>query len=81
MRLSTDYKHSQLLALSDPVEFPSNHPSIVLLRKILTEFRDDELEHLDTAIANDSQQAPIHAMLSAIIAVGCKSAIAVTERV
>jgi ubiquinone biosynthesis monooxygenase Coq7 len=71
----------QLKSISDPVEFPSNHPSIVLLRKILTEFRDDELEHLDTAIANDSQKAPIHALLSAVIAGGCKVAIAATERV
>ena len=73
--------HSQLKSISDPVTFPSNHPSIVLLRKILTEFRDDELEHLDTAIENDSQKAPIHALLSAVIAGGCRVAIAATERV
>lgn len=53
----------------------------MLLRKILTEFRDDELEHLDTAIANDSQKAPIHALLSAVVAGGCRVAIAATERV
>lgn len=72
---------SQLRSISDPATFPSNHPSIVLLRKILAEFRDDELEHLDTAIENDSQKAPIHALLSAVIAGGCKVAIAATERV
>jgi len=58
-----------------------DHPSIPLLEKILTEFRDDELEHLDTAVANESQQAPAYALLSAVIAGGCRWAIGATSRV
>lgn len=70
---------SQLDSLSEA--FPDDHPSIPLLRKVLAEFRDDELEHLDTAILNESQQAPAYALLSAIIAGGCRLAIGTTEKV
>ena len=38
-------------------------------------FRDDELEHLDIAVANDSQKAPAHALLSSVVGAGCKVAI------
>ncbi|GAA5862540.1 hypothetical protein JCM8547_002097 [Rhodosporidiobolus lusitaniae] len=61
-------------------DFP-DHPSIPLLEKILVEFRDDELEHLDTAIANESQQAPAYSLLSAVIAGGCRWAIKTTEKI
>ncbi|CEQ39291.1 SPOSA6832_00801, partial [Sporobolomyces salmonicolor] len=61
-------------------DFP-DHPSIPLLEKILVEFRDDELEHLDTAIENESQQAPAYALLSAVIAGGCRWAIGATSRI
>lgn len=55
--------------------------SVELLRSVLIEFRDDELEHLDTAVENDSQQAPAHALLSAVVAYGCKGAIEIAKRV
>lgn len=71
--------HSQVEALLST--FPASHPSITLLRKILTEFRDDELEHLDTAVENESQQAPHHALLSALIAAGCRGAIGVSGKI
>ncbi|KAL8276749.1 hypothetical protein RQP46_010858 [Phenoliferia psychrophenolica] len=78
-----EHYDSQVRALSNEADFPTAdlHPSIALLRGIVAEFRDDELGHLDTAIQNDSQLAPAHALLSAVIGVGCKAAIAVTERV
>lgn len=56
------------------------HPSLELLRNIVQEFRDDELEHLDTAVEHDAQQAPAHALLSAIIGFGCKGAIQIAKR-
>ena len=81
---------SQIRALA---AVDSSHPSIPLLRNsaptrspfalsiaVLTEFRDDELEHLDTAVENDAQKAPNHALLSAIIAAGCRGAIYASER-
>lgn len=57
------------------------HPSLPLLSDIIKEFRDDELEHLDTAVENESQQAAGHALLSAVIAAGCRGAIWVASRV
>ncbi|SNX83639.1 related to Ubiquinone biosynthesis protein COQ6 and COQ7 [Melanopsichium pennsylvanicum] len=57
------------------------HPSLPLLSDIIKEFRDDELEHLDTAVENESQQAAGHALLSAVIAAGCRGAIRVASRI
>ncbi|KAG8941775.1 hypothetical protein FRC04_004092 [Tulasnella sp. 424] len=61
--------------------FPQDHPSIPLLRQVIEEFRDDELEHLDTAIDHDSQKAPAHALLTAVIQKGCEFAIEACKRV
>lgn len=57
------------------------HPSIPLLKDIIRELRDDELEHLDTAVEHLSQRAPAHALLSTIIGGGCKVAIALCKRI
>lgn len=57
------------------------HPSLPLLREIITEFRDDELEHLDIAVANDSQKAPAHALLSTVVGAGCMVAIELCKRI
>ncbi|KAI9508853.1 COQ7 protein [Russula earlei] len=59
----------------------STHPSIVLLRDVIREFRDDELEHLDTAVEHNSQKAPAHAFLSSVIGLGCKVAIELCKRI
>ncbi|EPQ29791.1 uncharacterized protein PFL1_02464 [Pseudozyma flocculosa PF-1] len=56
------------------------HPSLPLLSEIIKEFRDDELEHLDTAVEHESQQAAGHALLSAVVAAGCKGAIWVAAK-
>ncbi len=61
-------------------EFP-DHPSIPLLKEVIKEFRDDELEHLDIAVENYSQRAPAHALLSTIIGGGCKVAIELCKRI
>ena len=57
------------------------HPSLPLLKQILEEFRDDELEHLDTAVEEGAQRAPGHALLGAVIGWGCKAAIGVCKRI
>lgn len=57
------------------------HPALPLLKEILEEFRDDELEHLDTAVEEGAQRAPGHALLGAVIGWGCKAAIEVCKRV
>lgn len=55
--------------------------AVDLLRRVLIEFRDDELGHLDTAVEHDAQQAPAHALLSAVVAGGCKGAIEIAKRI
>ena len=67
--------------LKEMAEFDTEHPSLPLLKDIIREFRDDELEHLDTAIEHDSQRAPAHALLSSVIGAGCKMAIEFCKRV
>lgn len=58
-----------------------SHPSIELLSKVIREFRDDELEHLDTAVEHNSQRAPAHALLSTVVGIGCKVAIELCKRI
>ena len=65
----------------EPILKESRHPSIPLLRDVIREFRDDELEHLDTAVAGGAQKAPGHSLLSAVIGLGCKAAIIVCDRI
>lgn len=59
----------------------TQHPSIPLLKDVIREFRDDELEHLDIAVENHSQRAPAHALLSAVVGAGCMVAIELCKRV
>lgn len=51
-----------------------------ILKSIVEEFRDDELEHLDIAVENYSQRAPAHALLSTVVGAGCKVAIELCKR-
>ncbi|QRW27644.1 ubiquinone biosynthesis monooxygenase COQ7 [Rhizoctonia solani] len=57
----------------------TKHPSIPLLKSVIEEFRDDELEHLDTAVEHHSQRAPAHALLTAVVEAGCKGHPAVLD--
>ncbi|KAI0831793.1 COQ7 protein [Trametes gibbosa] len=61
-------------------QLPADHPSVPLLKEVIREFRDDELEHLDIAVENDSQKAPAHALLSTVVGAGCKVAIELCRR-
>jgi 3-demethoxyubiquinol 3-hydroxylase len=47
------------------------------LRKI----RDEELEHLDQAVENDSKEASPYELLTGVIRGGCRAAIWISERV
>lgn len=62
-------------------DLPASHPSVALLKAIVQEFRDDELEHLNVAVNNHSQRAPAHALLSSIVGAGCRIAIELCKRV
>jgi ubiquinone biosynthesis monooxygenase Coq7 len=60
---------------------PHDHPSVPLLKNVVREFRDDELEHLDIAMEHHSQRAPAHALLSSLVGAGCKVAIELCKRI
>lgn len=47
----------------------------------LTVFRNEELAHHDHAVENGAREAPAYRLLSAVIKVGCRAAIKVSERV
>ena len=51
------------------------------LRADIARFRAEELEHRDTGLENEAEQAPAYRLLSAAIKPGCKIAIKVSERV
>ena len=50
------------------------------LRATIRQFRDEELEHRDTGLAHGAEQAPGYRVLRAAIKVGCRAAIALSER-
>jgi len=51
------------------------------LRDTIETFRAEELEHRDIGLAHEAEQAPGYKLMSAIIKLGCKAAIAVSERI
>jgi ubiquinone biosynthesis monooxygenase Coq7 len=46
----------------------------------IREFRDDEREHRDKALAAGAERAPAYPLLSAAIRLGCRAAIRLSER-
>ncbi len=48
---------------------------------LVREFRDDEREHLGTALASGAEQAPAYPLLSGAIRLGCRLAIRLSERI
>lgn len=51
------------------------------LTEAIVEFRAEELEHLDTALAAGAERAPAYPLLSAAIRLGCRVAIGLSERI
>lgn len=51
------------------------------LAATIRQFREDELEHKETAEAAGAEAAPGYSLLSAIIRTGCRAAIKVAEKV
>ncbi|TGX54853.1 demethoxyubiquinone hydroxylase family protein [Sphingomonas gei] len=51
------------------------------LSRAVAEFRDEELEHLDTALAHGAEAAIGYPLLSGLIRLGCRAAIAVSKRI
>ena len=51
------------------------------LSAMIAEFRDDEREHRDTALAAGAERAPAYGLLSGAIRLGCRAAIRLSERI
>ena len=51
------------------------------LKKTISKFRDDELEHHDIGIEHDAESAPGYKIMSKVIEFGCKTAIAISKKV
>ncbi|KAK9351879.1 ubiquinone biosynthesis protein COQ7-domain-containing protein [Lipomyces doorenjongii] len=50
------------------------------LATTVSQFRDDELEHLDTAVENDAEKARPYMLLTETIKNGCRAAVWIAER-
>ena len=51
------------------------------LKKIIKKFEKDELEHHDIGISHEAEKAPGYKILSKVISLGCKTAIAVSKKI
>jgi len=51
------------------------------LSDLIEEFRQDEVHHRETALAEGAEQTPGYGLLSAVIRAGCRTAIKVAERI
>jgi Ubiquinone biosynthesis protein COQ7 len=51
------------------------------LKKTIEKFKNDELEHHDIGIAHDAEKTPGYKILSKVIEIGCKTAIAVSKKI
>ncbi|GEQ67375.1 hypothetical protein JCM33374_g1039 [Metschnikowia sp. JCM 33374] len=56
-------------------------PEISTMKDMISTFRDDELEHLDTAVENDAKKAVPYILLTETIKLVCRGAIWTAERV
>jgi ubiquinone biosynthesis monooxygenase Coq7 len=51
------------------------------LRATIEKFRGEELQHRDTALANEAEQAPAYRLMTAVIKAGCRAAIKLSENI
>ncbi|XP_041474580.1 5-demethoxyubiquinone hydroxylase, mitochondrial-like [Lytechinus variegatus] len=71
-----EHYNDQIRALIE--DDPEVHKELL---EIIKEFRDDELEHLNTGLENDAKKAPMYSAMDAVIKTGCKAAIWLSERI
>jgi ubiquinone biosynthesis monooxygenase Coq7 len=51
------------------------------LKDVIDRFREEEIEHKQTAIDQGAREAPGYPVLSALIKFGCRAAIRISERI
>lgn len=62
----------------DELEGSGSDPELTAM---IAEFREDEREHRDAALAAGAERAPAYPLLSGLIRLGCRTAIRLSERV
>jgi len=65
------YRDQQELLEDDQIE----------LKKTIAKFEKDELEHHDIGLEHDAENAPGYKIMTKIIEIGCKSAIAISKKI
>ena len=58
--------------------FPEKHRELL---DVIKKFRDDEMDHHDTGLANDAEKFPAYNLLTNVIKAGCKVAIVASEKI
>lgn len=66
---------------SDQLDILAAEGSDPELAAMIEEFREDEREHRDTALASGAENAPAYPLLSGAIRAGCRVAIKLAERI
>ena len=51
------------------------------LRKTIAKFEKDELEHHDIGLEHDAENAPGYKIMTKVIEIGCKTAIAISKKI
>ena len=51
------------------------------LKKIIKKFEKDELEHHDIGLEHDAEKAPGYKVMTKVIEIGCKTAIAISKKI
>ena len=62
----------------DALEKDGSDPELAAM---IADFRDDEREHRDAALAAGAERAPAYALMSGAIRLGCRIAIRLAERI
>jgi len=79
--IGTHYSDQLRSLLEDAARYPDDPEKHKELLDIIKKFRDDEMDHHDTGLAHDAEKFPAYNLLFNVIKVGCKVAIAASERV
>jgi len=75
----TDHYNDQIRNLLEMRDTLSDEEKEIL--EVITKCRDEEMEHHDTGLEQDAEQAMGYDILSNVIKTGCKTAIWISERV
>lgn len=76
-----DKKSGEVLSKEDVSKTAQVSDELQSLKNQISQFRDDELEHLDTAIEHDAKKAVPYILLTEGIKLICRGAIWTAERV